>query len=127
MRSIGFEPITAEPNIFIDQRGVIAALYVDNLLILAKTESDIERVKNKVKNVHIMKDMGEVSKILGIHVTRPNGFVWIDQNHYIQQILMEFNMENANQLLPPWAPAWSLMTRPARSLARRIMSYMEES
>ena len=64
-----------ELSIFIDQRGVIAALYVDDLLILAKTESDIEQVKNQVKKLHIMKDMGEVLKVLGIHVTRPNGSV----------------------------------------------------
>ena len=39
--------------------------------------------------------MREVSKILNIHVTRSNEFVQIDQNHYIQQILTEFDMKNA--------------------------------
>src|SRR5438034_11620159 len=55
-----------------------------------------------------MKDMGEVSKILGIHVTRPNGFVRIDQNHYIQQILVEFGMENAKPASTPMNPSIKL-------------------
>ena len=43
-----------------------------------------------------MKNMRKVSKILDIHVTRPtnNEFVRINQNHYIQQILMKFSMKN---------------------------------
>ena len=41
-----------------------------------------------------MKNMREVSKILDIHVTRSNEFVQINQNHYIQQILMKFSMKN---------------------------------
>ena len=43
-----------------------------------------------------MKNIGEVLKILGIHVTREsNSSIKIDQNHYINQILVEFGMENA--------------------------------
>ena len=42
VQSIGFEPTTAESSVFIDKRNVIIALYVDNLLILAKNKSDIE-------------------------------------------------------------------------------------
>ena len=80
MQFFEFESIITEPSIFIDKRGVIIALYVDDLLIFAKNESDVEQVKKLVKNKHIMKNMREVSKVLGIHVTRPNGFVRIDQN-----------------------------------------------
>ena len=119
LRSIGFEPTTAEPSIFIDQRGVIIALYVDDLLILAKNESDIERVKKQIKKAHLMKDMGAVSKVLGIHVTRPNtGFVRIDQNHYIQQILMEFGMENAKPTSTPMNPSIKLDDETSEILSR---------
>ena len=43
-----------------------------------------------------MKNIGKVSKILGIHVTREsNSSIKIDQNHYIHQILVKFSMKNA--------------------------------
>ena len=44
-----------------------------------------------------MKDIEEILKILGICMTRPTNtrFVWINQSHYIQQILVKFGMKNA--------------------------------
>ena len=96
VRSFGFLPTTAEPSIFIDQRSVIIALYVDDLLIFTKDKSDIKRVKKLIKKTHSMKNIGEVLKVLGIHVTREsNSSIKINQNHYINQILVEFGMENA--------------------------------
>ncbi len=120
LQSIGFEPTTAEPSIFIDKRGVIAALYVDDLLILAKTEYDVERVKNLVKKAHTMKDMGEVSKVLGIHVTRPSGGgLQIDQSHYIHQILMEFGMDNAKPTSTPMSPSIKLDDEASEILSQK--------
>ena len=82
---MGFDPIYADASIFINKRGIIIGLYVDDLLIFAKNESEIVQIKNEIKKVHIMKDLGEVKKILGIHVARgPNGSVKVDQHHYIQ-------------------------------------------
>src|SRR5438046_1364652 len=82
LRTCGFEPSTAEPSIFIDKRGVIIALYIDDLLILVKKES-------------AMRDIGQVSKVLGIHVSRDTSGIKINQGHYIHQILMELGMEKA--------------------------------
>ena len=78
-----FESITAESSIFTDKKEIIIAFYVDNFLIFVKNESDVEQIKKLIKNKHIMKNMKKISKILDIHVTRFNEFVWIDQNHYI--------------------------------------------
>src|SRR5438034_11727169 len=42
LQILDFESLTAESSIFIDKRGVIIALYVDDLLIFLKNKSDIE-------------------------------------------------------------------------------------
>ena len=85
VKTLGFDSIHADASIFINKRGIIIGLYVDDLLIFAKNESEIIQAKNEIKKVHVMKDLGEVKKILGIHVVRgPNGSVKIDQHHYIQ-------------------------------------------
>ena len=96
LQILDFESLTAESSIFIDKKNVIITLYVDDFLIFFKNKSDIEQVKKQIKSVHIMKDMREVSKILDIHITRfiNKEFVQIDQNYYIQQILMKFSMKN---------------------------------
>ena len=74
VKTLGFDPIHADASIFINKREIIIGLYVDDLLIFVKNESEIIQVKNEIKKVHVMKDLGEVKKILGIHVARePNG------------------------------------------------------
>jgi len=84
VKTLGFNPIHVDTSIFINKRGIIIRLYVDYLLIFVKNESKIVQVKNKIKKVHIMKDLEEVKKILGIYVTRgPNISVKIDQHYYI--------------------------------------------
>ena len=79
VKTLKFDSIYADASIFINKRGIIIGLYVDNLPIFVKNESKIIQVKNKIKKVHIMKDLGEVKKILGIHVIRgPNRSVKIN-------------------------------------------------
>ena len=85
VKTLGFNSIYADASIFINKRGIIIGLYVDNLLIFVKNKSEIIQVKNKIKKVHIIKDLREVKKILKIYVARkPNELVKIDQYHYIQ-------------------------------------------
>src|SRR5436190_23397411 len=66
-----------------------------------------------------MKNMGAVSKVLEIHVTRPNtGFMRIDQNHYIQQILIEFGMKNAKSTSISMNPSIKLDNEISEILSR---------
>ncbi len=55
-----------------------------------------------------MKDLGSVSKILGIHVTHQADGIKIDQGHYIQQVLVEFGMEHAKRAPVPLSPSVNL-------------------
>ncbi len=67
-----------------------------------------------------MKDMGEVSKVLGIHVTRPSGGgLQIDQSHYIHQILMEFGMDNAKPTSTPMSPSIKLDDEASEILSQK--------
>ena len=61
--------------------------------------------------------MREVKKILGIHVTRgPNRSVKIDQHHYIQQVLVEFGMENTRHIEIPMSPSLTLDDQKSKPL-----------
>jgi hypothetical protein len=109
LRSLGFEQTLADASVFIHPRGIIIALYVDDMLVLGKSLKEVERVKNEVKKLHAMKDLGSISKILGIHVThQTDGSIKIDQGHYIQQVLAEFGMEHAKRTPVPLSPSLNL-------------------
>ncbi|XP_065368828.1 uncharacterized protein LOC135961258 [Calliphora vicina] len=48
-----------------------------------------------------MKDMGEVSSVLGTKITRGNGFIKIDQSRYIWDVLQRFGMAECNPTTTP--------------------------
>uniref|UniRef100_A0A093XC52 Retrovirus-related Pol polyprotein from transposon TNT 1-94 n=1 Tax=Talaromyces marneffei PM1 TaxID=1077442 RepID=A0A093XC52_TALMA len=95
------EPSTADPGTFINERGTIIALYVDDILVFSKNEKAIELTKEKLKEFHPMKDSGRVNKILGIRITWLDGSIRLDQEFYTIRILEEFDMlESKPQMLP---------------------------
>ncbi|EEA19268.1 hypothetical protein PMAA_015260 [Talaromyces marneffei ATCC 18224] len=98
--SIGFKPSTADPGAFINERGTIIALYMDDILVFSKNEKAIELTKEKLKEFHPMKDSGRVNKILGIRITWLDGSIRLDQEFYTIRILEEFDMlESKPQML----------------------------
>lgn len=69
LMKIGFKPTTADPSIFINNRGLIIVLYVDDIIIFDKEGSAIDAVKEKLKQFYPMTDAGLVKKMLGICFT----------------------------------------------------------
>lgn len=47
---------------------IILVLYVDDMLILAKNKSDVDKCKNMLKCAFKMKDLGESKRILGMNI-----------------------------------------------------------
>lgn len=74
--NIGFAPVTADTSVFINGRGIIVAIYVDDINIFSKSVSQINAVKEKLKGFHPMTDSGEVASSLGFdspgRIIQPN-------------------------------------------------------
>ena len=92
LMKIGFRPMTADPSMFINNRGLIIALYVDDVVIFVHEEKEISEVKKKLKEFHPMTDSSIVNKLLGIRFTWGQGSICLDQESYASQILEEFGM-----------------------------------
>lgn len=54
----GFRGSLADSSVFFNERGIISAVYIDYILVFGKSEQDIELVKRKFKDFHLMKDFG---------------------------------------------------------------------
>lgn len=108
LKKLGFKPITADPSVFINGRGLIIAVYVDDLLILGKGLTEIDAIKKKLKEFHPMTDGGLVSKLLGIRFKWGKNSVRLDQESYSQQILQEFGMEDCKAISTPLSPSVQL-------------------
>ena len=70
--SIGFVPLKSDTCIYIyDHDGIIIlTLYVDDLLVIGGDIQLMEKIKRKLMDQFKMTDMGDVSLVLGMQVTR---------------------------------------------------------
>ncbi|BCR88813.1 uncharacterized protein ACHE_50011A [Aspergillus chevalieri] len=119
LKNIGFKSITADPSIFLNSRGLIIAVYVDDIVIFGKDVRDINTVKQKLKEFHPMTDSGLVRKLLGIRFTwGRDRSIRLDQEPYAQQILEEFGMADCKPASTPIGPSVKLETPDSSLLGR---------
>jgi len=84
LKSLEFEQILTDVSVFIHSHDIIVTLYVDDMLILEKNFKKVKQVKNKIKKLHVMKNLSFISKILKIHMMhQTDDFIKINQDHYI--------------------------------------------
>lgn len=118
LQKIGFRPITADPSVFINGRGLIAAVYVDDVIIFGKDANEIDTVKQRLKEFHPMTDSGRVQKLLGIRFTWMDGSIRLDQEAYAREVLDEFGMVDCNPSGSPMSPSMQLSLEDSPRLDR---------
>ena len=80
---------------------VYVAIYVDDVLIFSNNMKSIENVKSKLAAKFMMKDMGEVSSVLGTRISRGRDTIKIDQSQYVADVLVRFGMSECNPTSSP--------------------------
>jgi len=99
LKELGFTPCYSEPSVFVNtDHSQIIGLYVDDMIILG---ADLRAVKETIKGIAArwqIKDLGDVSQILGLRVTRNRAekILRIDQSPYIRATIQTFGMADAN-------------------------------
>jgi hypothetical protein len=95
----GLYATPADHSVFTSKDGtLIVALYVDDLVILSDNEEKIVRLKSKLADRFKMKDLGRAKYLLGIRIEYGNdGSITIDQKHYIEEVLREFDYDKATR------------------------------
>jgi len=112
--SIGFVPLKSDTCIYIynhDGVIIILTLYVDDLLVIGGDIQLIEKIRSKLMEKFKMTDMGDVSLVLGMQITRDrekktltirstpspswNGSAWPTANLLVLQALVQsFQLNN---------------------------------
>ena len=103
---IEFRSKQSDPCVYTHASGVtfvILTLYVDDILTIGKDPTLVEEKRKKLKERFEMTDVGEVSRILGMEVTRDydEGTLAITQTAYADNILERFGMQDANAAHTP--------------------------
>ena len=65
--------------------------------------AEISTLKSKMAKVFDMKDMGEASHIIGMHIhqDRSKKMLYLSQEEYIDKVLQRFNMTRGKALMTP--------------------------
>ena len=106
MESINFKQCTADPCIFVTGEEAdltIVAVYVDDLIVIAKTPETIKKIKESLAARFKMKDLGKLHYCWGISIQHDEerGSLWMDQRQYIQSLLKRYGLSQAKTATTP--------------------------
>src|SRR5579871_6115728 len=102
-----FHYTNSDHGIYInDQSGIIIGIWVDDLIIIEKNIMNIKELKENLNKTFEMKDLGDLTYFLGIHIiqNRKTQTIFINQSNYISKILTQFNMQDCKPAKTPLEP-----------------------
>ena len=113
---IGFEQSIADESIFIydhNDKYIILAVYVDDILALAASQHEIQFVFNALSGKFKLRNLDPVKKFLGLDIHRPTptGHIYLSQSTYARKMLHKFDMTNYNPVKSPCEPSVQLHKR----------------
>lgn len=101
MLSLGLKSSQFDNNIFFKFKPILFIIvYVDDGIIIAENNEDIERIMTKLKSEFRMREMDVVS-YRGIQIIRDESGVFLHQQNYIKRKIEAFNMNNLKKAYNP--------------------------
>jgi len=84
-------------------------VYVDDLLLISSSRSQINVFKALITRTFQCKDLGQASVYLGLQIVRdrPNRRLWVGQPRYIASLLKKFDITRDGPVTSPLPAGWS--------------------
>lgn len=104
MKELHFGRLHSDACVYVsDDYALYIVLYVDDILIVGKSSSEIEEVKSELSSRFKMKDLGEVKNFLGLEIKRniKSKQMKISQKAYVEKVLTRFGMDNCKSIATP--------------------------
>ncbi|CAI7845882.1 unnamed protein product [Closterium sp. NIES-53] len=107
LRELGFRPSRAASSLFLRTAPspFYILVYVDDMLLAADTDAEMQEVKDELQRRLACKDLGEVRNYLGMEITRDlkAKTISLSQSFYIEKVLERFGMSKAKPIATPLA------------------------
>ena len=106
--AMGFKRAQYDHSIFVKWTAdgpVLVGVYVDDMLVASKLLDAIAAFKEELATHYKIKDLGEVTKILGMEVRRNRATkqLFLGQEAYAREVLAAYNMQDATPKPAPLA------------------------
>jgi hypothetical protein len=91
---------------------IFLLLYMDDMLIAAKSIMEVNKLKVLLSRELDMKDLGAAKKILGMEILRDRDArrLWLSQVGYVKRVLERFSMATAKSVNTPLVNHFCLFT-----------------
>ena len=102
LKNLGFNQ-TSDLCVFSKQSAIVA-VYVDDLIIMCESDQEMKKIKSQLMECFQMKDLGELSFILGIKVEKMNedhSVLQLHQQMYILNVLKRFALSDVKPVSTP--------------------------
>jgi hypothetical protein len=91
-----------------DAKRLIVGVYVDDLIIIGSSSSNIKTFKNQMVVTFKMSDIGLLSYYLGIEVKQGSEGIALSQSNYARKLLEKGGMQDCNPCQIPMEPRLKL-------------------
>lgn len=101
MKKMGFEKYEYDSCVYfrnINEANVVyLLLYVDDILVSGPDKTEIQKVKEMLREAFEIKDLGYAQRILGMDILRDrrSKTLWLSQRDYIKKIIQMFQIESS--------------------------------
>jgi hypothetical protein len=107
----GWQQCVSDPCIYIFRSGhvfAMIALYVDDIPAACNDATWLASFKAQRRARFKIKDMGDLSQLLGMHITRDRSArtISLDQSKYLRDILAKYGMTDSRPSLLPMDPGF---------------------
>jgi len=98
--SLGFHQCVKDTCVYVKMSRtghmIILGLFVDDMIIsyTLADENEWLEIKKKMMEKYELSDMGEARVILGMRITKHDGYTYIDQQNYTREKLNEFGLSD---------------------------------
>lgn len=109
LRGFGFGRSAFDHSLYwrVDTGGIaLIGLYVDDLTLAFSNPTTLQEFKDAISSVYKMKDLGELTHIVGLKVERDRRKkrLWVGQGHYVKEVLEKWGMSACSPNKVPLSP-----------------------
>ena len=104
LREFGLTQAKYDPCVYYRIQGrsmIFVAIYVDDVMIFSNDSGWTTQTKMFLDGHFRMKDLGAAKNCLGIRITRTKDTISLDQEAYVEAMLVKFNMGNCKPAKVP--------------------------
>lgn len=106
LKVLGYKKSKYEPCVYMKYEGnfkTIVALYVDDFFIFSNSDAETNFLKKELSLKFKIKDLGQLRQCLGmrVNIDKDKGSISLDQEQYIDELLLRFNMSDCKTVNTP--------------------------